>query len=222
MYNDNNDNNQNEYPEDIIEVEESSEKKSKNGRNKSNVWKYYDSNGIVKNGHTECICKGCGWKRKVGKANEMVDHLALHCHKVNADIKLIFLEKIKNRISLKNNQSLIDFNERQSKRLKISNQPKLTSIFDSSKIDSAKEQRCNQALTRFFVCCGVPLQIVSNPFFVDFIKNLCPGYKLPDRITFSNSWINQELANVTSIILEDIKSSDNITLGWNFFFKFFF
>ncbi|CAH1768939.1 13181_t:CDS:2, partial [Entrophospora sp. SA101] len=167
-----NDNISSEYSEDITQIEEGSDKKSKTGRNKSIVWKYYSSNNIIKNGHIECICKSCGWKRKVGKAHEMIDHLALHCPK-----------------------------------------SKLTSIFDSDKIDGGKEKRCNQALTRFFVCCGIPLQTVSNPFFVDFIKNLCPGYKLPNRNTFSSSWINQELANITSIILEDIKSSNNITLG---------
>jgi hypothetical protein len=63
------------------------------------------------------------------------------------------------------------------------------------------------------VCCGIPFSIVSNPFFIDFVKSLCPAYELPNRITFAGSWINQELATVTTIIYDETQSLTNITLG---------
>ncbi|CAJ0851878.1 10050_t:CDS:2, partial [Entrophospora sp. SA101] len=155
-----NDNISSEYSEDITQIEEGSDKKSKTGRNKSIVWKYYSSNNIIKNGHIECICKSCGWKRKVGKAHEMIDHLALHCPK-----------------------------------------SKLTSIFDSDKIDGGKEKRCNQALTRFFVCCGIPLQTIleKNPEILNnSIKNL-----LGNRFFFQDV---EELIKIIEPIKETIIS----------------
>src|SRR5215471_2989731 len=40
-----------------------------------------------------------------------------------------------------------------------------------------------------------------------------PGYELPNRITFADSWIKQELSNVLTILNNDTHSSRNITLG---------
>ena len=63
------------------------------------------------------------------------------------------------------------------------------------------------------MCCGIPFSIVSNPFFIDFVKSLCPAYELPNRIMFADFWVNQELATVTTIIYDETQSSTNITLG---------
>ena len=65
---------------------------------------------------------------------------------------------------------------------------------------------------RLFVCCGIPFSIVSNPFFIDFVKSLYPVYELPNRITFTGSWVNQELATVVTIIYDEAQLSTNITL----------
>jgi hypothetical protein len=43
-------------------------KNSNTGWKKSPVWDYFDQYGTPKYGHVSCICKGYGWKRKVGKA----------------------------------------------------------------------------------------------------------------------------------------------------------
>src|SRR5256885_6269377 len=63
------------------------------------------------------------------------------------------------------------------------------------------------------MCCGIPFSIVSNPFFIDFVKSLCPAYELPNRVIFAGSWVNQELATVVTIIYDEAQSSTNITLG---------
>ena len=63
------------------------------------------------------------------------------------------------------------------------------------------------------MCCGIPFSIVSNPFFIDFVKSLCPAYELPNHVTFAGSWVNQELATVATIIYDEAQSSTNITLG---------
>lgn len=200
-------------------------KNSNAGRKKSPVWEYFNQQGIQKHGHVGCICKGCGWKRKVGKAYEMVEHLALSCSKVTGDVKNIFLQELRERNALKpddftdNLDYLIPDNDQPKKKQKTSLiQTKITSKFESTaEIDSTKAQRCNRALTRFFICCGIPFKIISNPFFIDLIKCLCPSYQLPNRNTFASSWVNQELSQVVSRISDDIRDSDNITLGIIFF-----
>src|SRR5204863_314255 len=72
-------------------------------------------------------------------------------------------------------------------------QKKITASFESIEIENSKVKRINHALTRLFVCCGIPFSIVSNPFFIDFVKSLCPAYELPNCVTFAGSWVNQEL-----------------------------
>ena len=208
---------------DILDISEKNNKKA--GRKKSNVWEYFDIEGEPKAGHVGCICKFCGWKRKVGKAYEMVDYLAFTCQKITGEIRYFFLQEIKNRKALNislplPNSSIATTTTSSSsslpstnKKLKLQNQKTITSIFETTKIDTAKEQRCNRALTRFFICCGIPFHVVSNPFFVDFIRCLCPSYNLPNRVTFAGPWVNQELAHVTCSILDNITESNNITLG---------
>ena len=70
------------------------------GRKKSQVWDYFDTDGVRKHGHVGCICKGCGWKRAVGKACEMVEHLEFSYPKASGKTKQIFMEKIRNRMAL--------------------------------------------------------------------------------------------------------------------------
>lgn len=210
----------------ILVQNETNNKNSNAGRKKSIVWDYFDTKGTQKHGHVGCICKACGWKRKVGKAYEMVEHLALTCPKVTGDVKNIFLQEIRERVALKlddptdNPDDIVFDDNRAKKKQKVSFvQTKITSKFEpTAEIDSTKAQRCNRALTRFFICCGIPFKIVSNPFFIDLVRCLCPSYELPNRGTFASSWVNQELSQVVSRISDDVRDSDNITLGIISFF----
>jgi hypothetical protein len=189
------------------------EDKKVSGRKKTQVWDYFEAYGEKKYGHCRCICKACNWKRAVGKACEMVDHLALSCPKVSIEVKQIFLEEIRKRSSLKLDHLPPSNNDETKTKKAKTIQKKITSIFESDEIEKSKIIRCNRALTRLFVCCRIPFSVVSNPFFVDFVKCLCPAYELPNRVTFAGSWVNQELSNVLEIILSETRSTKNITLG---------
>ena len=201
------------------------QKKNGPGKKKTSVWNYFEEIGEKKHGHVGCHCKACGWIRKVGKAYEMVDHLAFKCLKVSGEVKATFLQEVKARPSLDvatssttTSTSSTITTTTSSKRVKLQDQKKITAMFENTKIDTSKVQRCNRALTRFFICCGIPFYVIANPFFIDFVKSLCPSYELPNRITFAGSWVNQELAHVTCDILDVIRDSDNITLGLFIYF----
>ena len=183
-----------------------SEKKSSVGRKKSQVWDHFDIFGEKKHGHVGCICRLCNWKRAVGKASEMVDHLALSCPKASSDVKQIFLEEVRKR-------SALNINDETATKKARTTQKKITSMFESSELEASKIARCNRALTRLFVCCGIPFRVVSNPFFIDFVKSLCPAYELPNRVTLAGSWVNQELTNILTVADSEVRSSGNVTLG---------
>ncbi|CAI2201218.1 2194_t:CDS:1, partial [Funneliformis geosporum] len=95
------------------------------GRKKTLVWEYFEEDGEKKNRHIRCICKLCGWTRKVGKAFEMVEHLAFTCMQATGEIKNIFLQEIKNRTTYENSSSTTTSSTTASsstKRIKVQNQ----------------------------------------------------------------------------------------------------
>ena len=89
----------------------------------------------------------------------------------------------------------------------------LHSYFDSDRIDAPKISRANQAMVRFFVCCGIPFSVADSPFFRDFTKTLCNGYEPPKRTTLSNHLLDSEIANITLKIEKEVRDSKNLTLG---------
>src|SRR3954447_4119635 len=93
-------------------------------------------------------------------------------------------------------------------------QPKINDKFQTiKKLDEGQELLCHQALTRFFVCCGIPFWVVESPYFLDFCSNLCLNYKPLDRRTLSNDWINLETARATISIEDELTNQSRLTLG---------
>ena len=134
------------YPKDSISniCLEQEKEDGNSGRKKTHVWNYFNTDGIKKHGHVGCICKACGWKRKVGKAYEMVEHLALSCIGATGETKNIFLQAIRDREALKITHPAPNINQSQEKKTKtLLVQPKITAKFENISIDNGKKQRCN-------------------------------------------------------------------------------
>ncbi|CAJ0893604.1 316_t:CDS:1, partial [Entrophospora sp. SA101] len=53
----------------------------------------------------------------------------------------------------------------------------------------------------------------ENPFFIEFVNQLKPAYKLPSRFKLSKDFINEEVANVNVKVELELKRQNNITLG---------
>ena len=54
---------------------------------------------------------------------------------------------------------------------------------------------------------------MDSPFFIDFTKSLCYGYKPPKRITLSTRYLDTEIADITLKIEEELHHLTNLTLG---------
>ncbi|CAG8796030.1 35314_t:CDS:2, partial [Racocetra persica] len=95
-------------------------------------------------------------------------------------------------------------------------QPQINSKFQiMNTMDPGQEELCHKALTRFFVCCGIPFWTVEHPFFLDFCKNLSISYKPPNRKALSNTWLNYETIRITVAMQKDLQNEKNLTLdGW--------
>jgi len=191
----------------------------KPGKKKHEVWSYFIEDSR-KSGHSPSICKFCGDFKTRGRISDMMAHLALQCNDVEATVKEKYL-----RILAGSNQSSeqtppvkLPYTKRTNKRnlneeIVTGIQPKITSKLQKITIDPGQQALCNKSLTRFFVCCGIPFSTVESPFFIDLVKNLCAGYQLPDRRTFSNTWLDNETARVVFEVEEILKKQENLSLG---------
>ncbi len=142
----------------------------------------------------------------MGQPKEMIAHIALTCPKAPYNIKTIFLEKVK-----KNGKLGYEDNNKNAKL--DSNQPKITGMFESTRIEQNKVEMANRAIVRFFACCGIPFHVVENPFFVDLLRILCPGYYPPGRNTLSGNMLNAEISHITTEINLKINGEKYLTLG---------
>ena len=82
----------------------------------------------------------------------------------------------------------------------------------------------NRALIKFFVCCGVPFQVIESSFFIDLLKELNLAYNLPSRDVLINHLLESELGYVNSRVSKELDSMNNLTIDtliWKFCFWFY-
>jgi hypothetical protein len=198
--------------------------KNKAGRKPKEVWSFFTTTGEKKEGHQGCKCKYCPWSQTRGEPNSMEAHLAVSCHKVPNDIKEKFLLIVKTRGEKRTFQLDAEVSVLQTKKRKAGHQQLITKYGESDIIENAKQQICDRAVAKFFICCGVSFRLVEHPFFIDMVKSLCLGYNPPSANVLSNDFLYAELANVIVDQHLELKSTRNLTLGnikYNFFLLIF-
>ena len=184
--------------------------KKRKGRPKNEIWQHFDilpvdSSSGKKDLHSGAQCKFCKQKWSRGRTSDMIAHVALHCPRSPIDIRTIFLEIL-------NNESFND-NDNNDSSKKSRKQLKITEHVEKLVITDDKQKRSSRALTKYFVCCGIPLWTIESPFFIDFAKTLCPGYQIPKRSILSTTMINTETATVIVDMKNKLFNETNLTLG---------
>jgi hypothetical protein len=195
----------------------SGEVKGKRGRPRKSIWEHFTEVSISNNNSNEAgssssikkrpgaKCNYCKQQWARGKSSDMIAHIALSCTKPPPpEVRTKFYEILRNG----EDSDEEGFIEQPKKR-----QTKITEHAEKLTISDDKQRRGIRALTKFFICCGIPFWIVENPFFVDFIKSLCPGFQLPKRTALSTTLVNNECAYVLSEIKKELDKEINLTLG---------
>ncbi|RHZ72683.1 hypothetical protein Glove_241g31 [Diversispora epigaea] len=181
------------YSKDELLISTSNRKHSRRLKNK--VW---------------TACKFCKQKWSCRKTSEMIAHLALQCPKSPPpEVHALYLKILNNR-SFDDNDD-----DNFSKRSKPYKQSKITNHVERLTVTDDKQRRCSRALTKFFVTCGVPLWIVENLFFIDYSKELCPGFQVLKRTILSTTMINVETATVIAEMKKKLSNETNLTLSLN-------
>jgi hypothetical protein len=189
-----------------------SERDKNKGRPLSSVWDEITRGNHVGSGKYQATCNYCNTTWSRGDVSKLEEHLANHCSEAPASIVRKYLNKVLER------------EDKVSKKRKIvgNNQLTITDYHDSTRMPSARVTRINRAIAKFFVACGISFQIIENPFFINFVKELNSAYELPTREYLSNQLLERELAMVNSSVTAIIEKGTNFTLGLLIMLKYFF
>jgi hypothetical protein len=189
-----------------------SERDKNKGRPLSSVWDEITRGNHVGSGKYQVTCNYCNTTWSRGDVSKLEEHLANHCFEAPASIVRKYLNKVLER------------EDKVSKKRKIvrNNQLTITDYHDSTRMPSARVTRINRAIAKFFVACGISFQIIENPFFINFVKELNSAYELPTREYLSNQLLERELAMVNSSVTNIIEKGTNFTLGLLIMLKYFF
>ena len=189
---------------------EKRKRKNVGGRPKSIVWGTHATQGVkVSEGHYEATCIYCNHFWNKGSPQELEAHFANKCPKIPADTRQFFL----NRLATKAEGDITNL---AAKKRKLnngsSNQTKISEFHESTTLSDERIHEIHRACVKAFVVCGIAWHVIENPFFIEFLKTLRPGYTPPSKEILSGRLLDQETAVINQRIIKELKNSKNLTL----------
>lgn len=184
-------------------ITRSSSKKNKGGRPFNDIWEDIDRGKSIGSGKFAASCKYCNTQWTWGEISKLEEHLSNHCQGAPAAVVRKYMTRV------------IERQDKLSKKRKASecDQWNIDEYHDYTELPESRITRINHALVKFFIACRISFRVVEHPFFINFIKELNAGYKLPTRETLSIQLLERELAQVNTRIKSKIEKETNLTLG---------
>ena len=174
------------------------------GRKLNNVWDYFTRSPLNKSpGHFSGECIFCKQKWNCVYVNHLQSHLANDCVECPCEVQNYYLGYITAENS----------NDDSNKRRRMNNQPSIEDYFENKSLPESKLNLINQALVCAFVCCGISYDIIENPFFLEFLKQLRPNYQPPTCKVLAGQLLEKETARVNLEVNKILEHEDNLTLG---------
>lgn len=187
---------------------EPQKEKNLGGRPRSFIWGTYAIQGTrVSDGHYEATCRYCNTFWHKGSPQVLEAHFANDCIKVPLEIKQIFLNRLIAKVNSNNQKT-----SNKKHKLNEPTQQKITDFHEGSKLSQEKIHQITRTCVKTFIVCGIPWHIIENPFFIELLKTLRPGYVPPSRESLSGELFSQEMAVVNQQIIKELKNSTNLTL----------
>jgi hypothetical protein len=187
-------------------------KKNVGGRPKSIVWETHAKQGKkISQGHYEATCIYCDFFWRKGSPQDLESHFANNCPKVPDDTRQFFL----NRLAAKAEEDTTNLS---AKKRKLNDntsrsQTKISEFHESTNLSNERIHEIDRACIKAFVVCGIAWHIIENPFFIEFLKTLRPGYVPPSKEVLSGRLLAQETAVINQKIIQELKSTENLTLS---------
>jgi hypothetical protein len=189
-------------------------RKNTGGRPKSLVWGTHAVQGSkVSEGHYEATCVYCGYFWKKGSPQDLEAHFANNCAEVPAETRQFFL----NRLAIKadgktTNLEQVPANKKRKLNNSQTTQSKISEFHESTTLTDERIHEINRSCVKAFVVCGIAWHVIENPFFIEFLKTLRPGYEPPSKEVLSGRLLSQETAVVNTRVTDILKNTTNLTI----------
>ena len=189
---------------------------NKGGPPFSNIWKHMTKGVKQSKGHYSATYNYCKNFWKHGRPAILREHLANVCKKCPNDIVLYYANLVGKVVADNAGEGENSDSDTKGPLTKKARQTVVSSFFDSKKLEKGKIDEIDCAITKAFVMCNIPFNVVENPWFLDLLKTLQPGYDAPSRRVLSGSLLQAELARVNIKIHNELLNEKNFTIGKNF------
>lgn len=198
---------------------------SKKGRRFTEVWKGHITKGAqTTRGHYSATCSYCAFHWREGKPQVLREHLANHCKRCPQNVSIEFAKIVGKEIAGNEEESDESDSEPTTnpikKRKLNSTQTSIQSFYQSKELEKGYSDEIARSMTKAFVMCNIPFSTVENPWFVDLIKTLQPGYNPPTRKVLSGTLLEAETSRVNMRIMNELKNDNNFTIGKIYLIKF--
>jgi len=183
-------------------------KKTNKGTKFDEIWQYFIQGEEINKGHYRASCYYCqkNWSR--GQPGVLKAHLANDCTSCPEEISNYWRDK------LSENKITYTRNSQKPPTQPLQKQLKITQHFGSDKpLPFQVNSRIDRSLLKAWVIAGIPFEVIENPFIVDLIKDLNPGYIPPSRSTLSGRLLDEEVARINKNINSELENIENLTLS---------
>ncbi|GET55642.1 ribonuclease H-like domain-containing protein [Rhizophagus irregularis DAOM 181602=DAOM 197198] len=90
-------------------------------------------------------------------------------------------------------------------------------FYGGGKIEKGRSDELDRVITKAYVMCNIPFSTIDNPWFIDMIKALEPGYDPPLRRVLNGTLLEAELSRVNARVNNELEKESNFTItldGW--------
>ena len=191
------------------------EEESNPGRNFTGIWKHVEIGEEISRGIYSGKCLYCGKEFNRAKPNKTRSHIANECQKCPEDIRRYYNYIIAHNLVDDPNVEDYSIPPKATTTITTANQKKISGYFESTRIEDSRKKEIDDATITAFVSCDLPFRIVKNPFFINLIKSLCPGYDLPSHDVLSGRLLDSQVSRVNLKVDQIIQSTANLTIGFD-------
>jgi hypothetical protein len=218
----------------VIKTSKKSSNK-KSGRPFSEIWKTDMIRGEPKgNGHYAGTCQYCSTHWKRAKPVSLKIHLT-KCNLAPNEVREYWKKELYGTEEENSTESDTEISNNTSSKRKKNFKQKLNKKFcinesyqsdirnhitnTTNELEFSVINVIDKALLNAFVCCGIPFEVIKNPFFLELLKVLQPLYNPPTRQRISGTLLEYESGRIESKIKHKLDRGENYTLS-NYYFYY--
>jgi hypothetical protein len=92
-------------------------------------------------------------------------------------------------------------------------QTDIKSFYGGSKLEKGRSDELDRVITKAYIMCNIPFSTIDNPWFIEMIKALQPGYDPPSRRVLGGTLLEAELSRVNTRVNNELDKQSNFTIG---------